>query len=166
MLARDMMRPADADIHVDHNLHEAGVRFDRSGRERLLVIDADEVVGVLHRADLSGDKVPSEAEGRRHLTVQEVMPAKEMPGCAAEAPEEEVRRLLQDHPFALVLDRERHVLGIIERDDLTPAGPDTAPEGDSPTGGRAAGHDEGNLQVYADRPRLRRLRDSEGTARG
>ncbi|MFC3230752.1 CBS domain-containing protein [Marinibaculum pumilum] len=158
MKAADLMHPADADIHVDHNLCEAQARFDASGRNRILVLDADEVVGTLHRADL-----PSDREAWDRLTVHDIMTASPLPTCGAEETAQKVRALLDEHPFVLVLDEEREIVGIVERgsDTLEPSlGAEATPEETAdPTGGRATLDGEGKLHVYSDKPHVRRLRE-------
>lgn len=153
MLARDLMRSPDADIHVDHNLEEARARFQHFGRDRLLVIDADEVVGTLHRDDL-----PEEPPAGSSVTVQEVMRAEPAKSCPATAPADAVRALLQTHPYVLVVDGERQVVGIVEGADL--ARKQAEPAASDGTGGRAIAAPDGRLKTYAERPRLRRLREA------
>lgn len=158
MNAADMMHPADADIHVDHNLHEAQARFDASGRDRILVLDGDEVVGTLHRGDL-----PEDQERWRQLTVQEIMPAAPLPTCGPQTSAEAVRGMLEAHAFVLVLDDEREIVGIVERGGAAACPTPQAGKGGTspdPTGGRATLDEDGRLHVYSDKPHVRRLREA------
>lgn len=154
MKAEEIMRPADADIHVDHNLCEAQARFESFERDRLLVIDGDEVVGVLQHADL-----PEDRDTWDGLTIQEVMHAVALPTCGPDDDQGRVAALLDKHPFVLVVDGEREIVGIIERD--TPPGGGSGQEQQSadPTGGRSTRDGEGRLHVYSTRPHVRRLRE-------
>lgn len=158
MKAEDLMHPADADIHVDHNLCEAQARFDSFGRDRLLVLDADEVVGTLHRSEL-----PADRDEWEHLTVQEIMKAAPLPTCAAGESADRVRSQLKDQHFVLVLDGEREVVGIVERDSAPPPAAQRGQgrESPDPTGGRATSDGEGRLHVYSDKPHVRRLREAD-----
>lgn len=165
MNAEEIMRPADADIHVDHNLCEAQARFAGSARDRLLVIDGDEVVGTLHRDDL-----PADRDSWDRLTVQEVMTATGLPTCAPDDSQSRVRALLDKYRFVLVLDGEREIVGIIEGDPAqildrsgqaaaggTLTGAATA--GADTTGGRTTLDGEDRLHVYSSKPHVRRLRE-------
>lgn len=156
--AEQIMLSPEADIHVDHNLVEAEARFRKYGRQRLLVLDADEVVGTLHRDDL-----PEDRSAWKRLSVQEVMDGTSLATCGPDEDVAGIRELLRVHPFVLVIDRERGILGIIERDEAPDETvPDFHYDADrpgNPTGGRSPARIEGKLAVYAERPRVRRLRE-------
>lgn len=166
-LVRDTMSELSEVIHVDHDFHEACVRMRRLQVPCLPVTDGDEIVGILSARTIYGAPRTA-ADGNRHARVGDHLP----PGVAFCYLDDDLATALavmdrSGHHCIVVVDDERHLVGLVTCDMITAAlrkgghphlsGPDGSLEQRMvPKAGRAIADKPGRQRTYADRPKLRK----------
>lgn len=116
-IARDIMRPVAAVVHVEHTLAEALARVRDSEWGYLIAVDGDEAVGVLDRTLIEG--IDAEDVAGRSEMVGNLM-SLAFRTCRLHDNVEAVRRLFERTPAVVVAvtDVDRQVHGLIAPDDV------------------------------------------------
>lgn len=116
-VARDIMRPAVAIVHVEHTLAEALVRIRDTQWGYLIAVDGDEAVGVLDRRLIDG--IDAEDHVSRSEMVGNLM-SLAFRTCRLDDGIEDVRRLFErsEAVVVAVTDVDRQVHGLIAPDDI------------------------------------------------
>jgi CBS domain-containing protein len=157
------IRPVRETIHADHDIDEAALALSLQERPILPVSDGDEIVGVIARADLARAR---EASGPTRLTARDIMTA-ELALCYLDDSVKIALALMERHgcDHLLVVDSDRALAGILDRDDLPPVSaadaqavldqPDALDSREENTQGIASTAQPGGLKVYAQRPTIK-----------
>lgn len=158
--ASDAMISTHYDVHPDHPLTEAIERMRRDETEVLPVVDGDEMVGLLTRADASGDTTVWDIDPAK-AAVRDVMQA-EFVWCYEDEPLDRAVASLREagQRHGVVLNRDHELVGLIGADRLggVEGSSSPTPEHTSETSGRAAGSADGGRgqrSDYSVRPRVR-----------
>ena len=161
---RDFVRPLRETVHADHAIDEAVLRLSLQEHPILPVADGDEIVGVLGQAELAGARAASDSA---RLAARDVMTA-ELAFCYLDDAVKVAHALMDRHScdHLLVVDPERTLVGILARDDLPPVSEaeaqsvrdqsDLLDSREENTQGIASTAQPGGLDVYAQRPTIKR----------
>jgi CBS domain-containing protein len=122
MRVRRFVRPVREIIHADQELDEAALKLSLQEHPVLPVADADQIVGVLARAELA--RAPKEENPEARVTAR-VMMTTDLAFCYLDDDVTTARAMMDKHGcnHLLVVDRAGVLVGTLEGDDLPPAGP-------------------------------------------
>lgn len=161
---RRFAKPVREVIHADHELDEAALQLSLQDHAVLPVADADQVAGVLARADL--EKATKEQRRDARITARMMMTT-DLAFCHLDDDVATARALMDKHGcnHLLVADRNRVLVGTLERGDLPEASPEETqslqeqPEVVEPREEHGQGVADtiqpGGLDVYAERLTIR-----------
>lgn len=155
------MQPLQDVIHVDAPLRDARTRFKMCDQPCLVVVNGDEVVGLLPRDRVVADGASKQSTG---VGISDLMQLPTAP-CRPADSVSSVRKLLDNmgRDTALVLGHDNQLLGLFGAQDGSVSGGDGREEdahrhtGDA-LGGRVHDGPFGELKVYTQRPHLDRTR--------
>ncbi|MGH6918865.1 MAG: CBS domain-containing protein, partial [Geminicoccaceae bacterium] len=154
--------------HADHEIDEAALLLSLQEHPVLPVSDGDQIVGVLGRAELA--KAPEAKAGSVGLTAR-VMMTTGLAFCYLDDDVATALALMDKHgcDHLLVVDRDRALVGTLERDHLPPGSasesqslqkrPEVVEPREEETQGVANTIQPGGLDVYAERLTIKAPRD-------
>ncbi|SLN62512.1 CBS domain-containing protein [Oceanibacterium hippocampi] len=126
-MARDIMQPAEAIVHVAHSLREALIRFRESDTDYLVALDGNQVAGVIDRAllvdlDAKTPGISDELIGN--------LDSLKFRTCRLDDDITVVERLLtfSDAGIVAVVDEDHQIHGLIGPSDLAPGDDTAAPD--------------------------------------
>jgi CBS domain-containing protein len=163
-LVRRFACPVREVIHADHEMDEAALRLSLQEHPVLPVVDADQIVGVLARAELAR---AAEEQNRDVRITARVMMTTDLAFCYLDDDVATARALMDRHGcnHLMVVDRDQVLVGTLERDDLPAADPGDAgsrqerPEVVEPREEHAQGVastiQPSGLDVYDERPTIK-----------
>jgi len=114
-LLRSMPRREVITVSVSDKLHKAVALFKERGFSQLPVTDHGELAGILTEADALRVLVEGHATG--NTSIAEVM-VRKVSTVAPHAPANELPRIFERGEVALVVDEQRHVIGLFTKLDL------------------------------------------------
>jgi CBS-domain-containing membrane protein len=162
---RRFAKPVHEIVHADHEFDEAALRLSFQEHPVLPVADADQIVGVLARAEFA-EAAEEQSRPRDARLTARVMMTTDIAFCYLDDDVATARALMDRHgcDHLLVVDRDRVLVGTLERGDLPPAAPgeesstparsDVAEAREDHAQGVASTIQPGGLDVYAERPRI------------
>lgn len=163
--ARDLMWPAPATLHPDHELDEAQDRLRDQEYGVLPVLDGDQIVGVLSRAEIELG-LQASARAPRRVTARHVMRT-ELAFCYEGDAATTARAMMDRHGIdhLLVVDRDMVLVGVLERSNLPPVRegeaevlahePAVAEPREGASEGLSSNIQPGGLEVYPERPTIK-----------
>jgi CBS domain-containing protein len=166
---RRFARPVREIVHADHEIEEAALRLSLQEHAVLPVSDGDQIVGVIARTELA-KAAKAKASGTERVTARVVM-ATDLAFCYLDDDVTTAHALMDRHGcrHLMVVDRDRVLVGTLERDDLPPvservrralqARPEIVAPRETHAQGVASTIQPGGLDVYAERPKLKVPRD-------
>jgi CBS domain-containing protein len=164
---RRFAKPVRQVIHADHELDEAALQLSLQDHPVLPVADADQIVGVLARAELA--RAAKEQAPEARITAR-VMMTTDLAFCYLDDDVATAQALMDKHgcDHLLVADRNRELVGTLGRGDLPAASPGQTrslqerPEVVDPREEHGQGVADtiqpGGLDVYAERLTIRSAR--------
>ncbi len=165
-LVRWFTRPLRESVHADHEMDEASLRLSLQDHPILPVSNGDQIVGVITRTELVAT-ANAKAGGAPQLTARVMMTA-DFAFCYLDDDVTTARTLMDKHgcDHLLVVDRERAVIGTLERGDLPSASKRavggrqaqaelTEPREENAQAVATTIH-PGGLEVYAERPIIKK----------
>jgi CBS domain-containing protein len=164
---RRFARPVHDVIHADHEMDEAALQLSLQEHPVLPVADGDQIVGVLARSELARADAQQTSDAR--ITAR-VMMTTDLAFCFLDDDVRTAVALMDKHGcnHLLVADRDRVLVGTLERDDLPPVQakesrsvqrrPEVVEPREEAAQGVADTIQPGGLDVYAERLRIKRPR--------
>jgi CBS domain-containing protein len=164
---RRFARPVREILHADHEMDEAALRLSLQEHPVVPVADADQIVGVIARSHVARAK--TEASGEARMTAR-VMMTTDLAFCYLDDDVRTALALMDKHgcDHLMVVDGARVVVGTLERHDLPPLSasesrtlqqrPEVVEPREEHAQGVANTIQPGGLDVYAERPRIKRRR--------